>query len=63
MCRNLEDEVDSKSITEKCASSNLVTAIFINLSIWRNLADARDLGSRVERRESSSLSMDIMLNS
>ena len=59
MCRNLEDEVDSKSIAEKRASSSLVTAIFLDLSIWRNLADARDLGSRAERHESSNLSMDI----
>lgn len=29
------------------------------MSIWRNLGYARDLGSRAERRESSSLSMDI----
>ena len=29
------------------------------MSIWRNLADARDLGSRAEKRESPSLSMDI----
>lgn len=56
MCRNSEDEVDSKSIAEKRASSNLVTAIYVHMA---ELADAHDLGSCVERRESSSLSMDI----
>ena len=60
MCRNLEDEVDSKSIAEKRASSNLVTAIYVHMA---ELADAHDLGSCVERRKSSSLSMDTMLNS
>lgn len=56
VCRNLEDEVDSKSIAEKRASSNLVTAIYVHMA---ELADAHDLGSCAERRESSSLSMDI----
>ena len=48
-----------KSVQVQVLSLRFLT----NLSIWRNLVDARDLGSRAERRESSSLSMDIMLYS
>ena len=43
-------------LLKKRASSNLVTAIYVHMA---ELADAHDLGSCVERRESSSLSMDI----
>ena len=47
-------------LLKKRASSNLVTAIYVHMA---ELADAHDLGSCAERRESSSLSMDTMLNS
>ena len=41
MCRNLEDEVDSKSIAEKRASSSLVTAIYVHMA---EQVDAPSLG-------------------
>ena len=52
--------IQNQLLNKKRASSNLVTAIYVHMA---ELADAHDLGSCAERRESSSLSMDTMLNS
>lgn len=52
--------IQNQLLNKKHASSNLVTAIYVHMA---ELADAHDLGSCAERRESSSLSMDTMLSS
>ena len=52
--------IQNQLLNKKRASSNLVTAIYVHMA---ELADAHDLGSCAERRESSSLSMDTILNS